>query len=175
MTDLVTPDRLSQAGPTAATERTALLAEVRGSVLRLLAELPEPPEWIRISVQDIAVELQWRATDQPPPGPTATAQIIAATPATEQPASGEDSPSPAGEHRVTAVTVGTFYCAPEPGAPPFVEVGGSVHVGQQIAIVEAMKLMIPIEADVDGLVREVLKGDGQPVEFGEPLFLIEPS
>jgi acetyl-CoA carboxylase biotin carboxyl carrier protein len=177
VTDLVTPDRLNQADPTSELERTSLLTEVCGSVLRLLAESPKLPERIRISAQDIAVELEWRATDQqaPPQGPATTAQLIAVPPTTEQPSSGGDSPSPGGDHSVTAATVGIFYRAPEPGAPPFVEVGDSVHVGQQIAIVEAMKLMIPVEADVDGLVREVLKGEGQPVEFGEPLFLIERS
>jgi acetyl-CoA carboxylase biotin carboxyl carrier protein len=177
VTDLVPREQLSQAHPTSEIERTALLAEIRGSVLRLLAELPKLPERIRISAQDIAVELQWRVTDQhaPPQGSATTTPIIAATPTTEQPASGAASPAPAGDHRITAATVGAFYRRSEPGAPPFVEVGDSVQVGQQIAIVEAMKLMIPVEADVDGLVCEVLKDDGQPVEFGEPLFLIKRS
>jgi len=81
-------------------------------------------------------------------------------------------PDLGGGHAITAATVGTFYRAPEQGAPPFVEVGDTVRPGQQVAIVEAMKLMIPVEAGVYGRVREVLVADVQPVEFGEPLLLL---
>ncbi len=80
------------------------------------------------------------------------------------------------EHRdgVRAPLVGTFYRAPEPGARPFVEVGDIVQVGQQVAIVEAMKLMNPIVADRAGRVSEVLVDDGQPVEFDQMLILLTP-
>lgn len=153
MTELTAFDRLDEeVGP------EAMLAAVRASVLVLLAELPTPPARIRVSAQDIAVELEWAA-----PAPVAVpAAPVAAAP-----------PVAAGHHEVTAATVGTFYGRPEPDAPPFVAVGDAVRAGQQLAIVEAMKLMIPVESDVDGWVREVLKTDGQPVEFGEPLVLIE--
>jgi acetyl-CoA carboxylase biotin carboxyl carrier protein len=180
VTEPTTRDRLDHAGESPETERTGLLAEVRGSVLRLLAELPALPGRIRVSARDIAVELEWPAADQQAPGPgqPAAAQRAVATAPAGQPVTGADAPSPAGAdgyHRVTAAIVGTFHRRPEPGAPPFVEVGDAVRVGQQLAIVEAMKLMIPVEADVDGRLREVLKSDGQPVEFGEPVFLIERS
>jgi acetyl-CoA carboxylase biotin carboxyl carrier protein len=70
---------------------------------------------------------------------------------------------------VCAPSVGTFYRSPEPGAPPFVTEGDLVQSGQQIAIVEAMKLMLPVEAARAGRVTRVLKTDGEPVEYGEPL------
>lgn len=74
---------------------------------------------------------------------------------------------------VTSPFVGTFYRAPSPDAPPFVEVGQSVQKGQTLCIVEAMKLMNEIEAEVGGKVAEIFVENGQPVEFGEPLFRIE--
>ena len=76
---------------------------------------------------------------------------------------------------VRAPSVGVFYRAPEPGAPPFVGEGDTVRPGQQVAIVEAMKLMLPVEADRAGRVVEVLKRDGEPVEYGEVLFVLAPD
>lgn len=76
---------------------------------------------------------------------------------------------------VTAPIVGTFYRSPTPDAGPFVETGSPVKKGQVICIIEAMKLMNEIESEVDGLVVKCLVGDGHPVEYGEPLFLIEPN
>ncbi len=75
---------------------------------------------------------------------------------------------------VTAPIVGTFYRSPSPDAPPFVEVGTKVKKGQTLCIIEAMKLMNEIESEVDGVVVRILVENGQPVEYGEPLFLIEP-
>lgn len=75
---------------------------------------------------------------------------------------------------VTAPIVGTFYRSPSPDAPPFVEVGTRVKKGQTLCIIEAMKLMNEIESEVEGIVVRILVENGQPVEYGEPLFLIEP-
>jgi acetyl-CoA carboxylase biotin carboxyl carrier protein len=75
---------------------------------------------------------------------------------------------------ITSPIVGTFYRAPSPDANPFVEMGATVSKGQVLCIVEAMKLMNEIESDVDGTVVKILVENGQPVEYGEPLFLIEP-
>jgi acetyl-CoA carboxylase biotin carboxyl carrier protein len=69
--------------------------------------------------------------------------------------------------------VGTFYRAPSPGAKPFVEIGDTVKAGQTICIIEAMKLLNEIESDKDGVVKAVLAENGQPVEYGEPLVVIE--
>ncbi len=71
--------------------------------------------------------------------------------------------------------VGTFYSAPAPGKPQFVNVGDRVDVGQTVCIIEAMKLMNEIHADVEGRVAKVLVANGQPVEYGQTLFLIEPK
>ncbi len=69
--------------------------------------------------------------------------------------------------------VGTFYRAPSPSAPAFVEVGQSVKAGDTLCIIEAMKLMNEIEAEKSGVIKEILVENGQPVEYGEPLFIIE--
>ncbi|OGI46690.1 MAG: acetyl-CoA carboxylase, biotin carboxyl carrier protein [Candidatus Muproteobacteria bacterium RBG_16_65_34] len=79
---------------------------------------------------------------------------------------------PAG-HVVTSPMVGTFYRTPSPGAKSFVEVGSQVSIGDTLCIIEAMKMMNAIEADKAGIVKAILKENGQPVEFGEPLFVIE--
>lgn len=75
---------------------------------------------------------------------------------------------------ITAPLVGTFYRASTPEAAPFVEVGDRVKKGQVICIIEAMKLMNEIEAEADGIVARVLVDNSHPVEYGEPLFLLEP-
>ena len=79
---------------------------------------------------------------------------------------------PAG-HRVTSPMVGTFYEAQSPGAKPFVEVGQRVNVGDTLCIIEAMKMLNQIEADQAGTIVAMLVENGQPVEFGQPLFVIE--
>ncbi len=75
---------------------------------------------------------------------------------------------------VTSPIVGTFYRSPSPEAPPFVDSGTRVKKGQVICIIEAMKLMNEIESEVEGVIVRALVENGQPVEYGEPLFLIEP-
>lgn len=76
-------------------------------------------------------------------------------------------------HIVKSPMVGTFYRAASPGANPFVEVGQSVKVGDTLCIIEAMKLLNEIEADKSGVIKAILPENGQPVEYGEPLFIIE--
>jgi acetyl-CoA carboxylase biotin carboxyl carrier protein len=79
----------------------------------------------------------------------------------------------AGEHTVTAPMVGTYYSAPSPGAKNFVEIGDEVEVGQVMCIIEAMKMMNQIEAEKAGTVQAILVKNGEPVEFGQPLFIIQ--
>jgi acetyl-CoA carboxylase biotin carboxyl carrier protein len=87
----------------------------------------------------------------------------------------EPAPSPEeGLHTVRSPIVGTFYEAPSPGAPPFVKPGDIVEVGQLLCIVEAMKLMNEIEADVAGEIVKKLVSNGQPIEYGQELFIIRP-
>jgi acetyl-CoA carboxylase biotin carboxyl carrier protein len=93
-------------------------------------------------------------------------------------ASAEQAPAPApkarpNEHVVTAPMVGTFFAAPSPGAKPFVEIGEEVKVGQVLCIIEAMKMMNQIEADKGGRITSIMAHNGDPVEFGQPLFVIE--
>jgi acetyl-CoA carboxylase biotin carboxyl carrier protein len=87
-----------------------------------------------------------------------------------------EGPAETDDHRLFTLTspiVGTFYRSPSPDDPPFVEIGADVNKGQVLCIIEAMKLMNEIESEVDGVLRRVLVENGQPVEYGEPLFLIE--
>ena len=97
------------------------------------------------------------------------AQASAASPATEAAA-----PPPAESgHTVKSPMVGTFYHASSPGAEPFVEVGSTVKVGQTLCIIEAMKILNEIEAETAGTVKQILVNNGDPVEFGQTLFVIE--
>jgi len=106
-------------------------------------------------------------------GSTVQMAIPQAAPApAATPAAAEAAPRLNGE-AVTSPMVGTVYLQPEPGAPPFVKVGDTVQAGQTLFIVEAMKTMNPIPAPKGGRVVEILVADGQPVEFGAPLAVIE--
>jgi len=97
----------------------------------------------------------------PAPAPSAAAVQIAA-------------PHPkSNEHVVTAPMVGTFYSAPSPAAKAFVELGDEVKPGQVLCIIEAMKMMNQIEADKGGTITSIMAKSGDPVEFGQPLFVIE--
>jgi acetyl-CoA carboxylase biotin carboxyl carrier protein len=104
------------------------------------------------------------------PVPTAPQPTPAVTTPTEERTPGGES-LPSG-HVVKSPMVGTLYRAPSPSAPPFVEVGSQVKVGDRLCIIEAMKLMNEIEADVAGVVKAILVENGQPVEYGQPLFII---
>ncbi len=106
------------------------------------------------------------------PAPQAAPPVAAAAAA---PATASN-PAPVGgpgEHVVTAPMVGTYYSAPSPGAKQFAAIGDEVKVGQVLCIIEAMKMMNQIESEVAGKVRAILVKNGEPVEFGQPLFIIE--
>ena len=101
---------------------------------------------------------------------------------TSAPAANNSAAAPASEarptedlHLVKSPIVGTFYGSPSPGAEPFVKVGGYIEAGQTLCIVEAMKLMNEIESDMSGEVLRIFAENGQPVEYGQPLFGIRPS
>jgi acetyl-CoA carboxylase biotin carboxyl carrier protein len=101
----------------------------------------------------------------------------AAAPAAAAPAAGGAAPAAAprraSEHVVAAPMVGTFYAAASPGAKPFVEIGSEVKEGQVLCIIEAMKMMNQIESDKAGKITAIMATNGDPVEFGQPLFVIE--
>ncbi len=114
--------------------------------------------------------------------PLAASQTYAAAPAMPAPAAIAAAPAgtvaapaenalPEG-HVVKAPMVGTFYRAASPGADPFIEIGATVKEGQTLCIIEAMKLLNEIESDCAGVVKAILVENGQPVEYGEPLFII---
>jgi len=102
----------------------------------------------------------------PPPLPESYATATPAPPAAKIPAVEEDL------NLVKSPIVGTYYESPSPGSPPFVKVGDTVEAGQVLCIIEAMKLMNEIESDVAGEVVKKLAANGQPVEYGQPLFAI---
>jgi acetyl-CoA carboxylase biotin carboxyl carrier protein len=131
-------------------------------------EISEGEESVRISRHPRA-GMQVPATQALPmyAAPAApAAPVMAATSA------GERAPRN-DEHTVTSPMVGTYYSSASPGAKPFVEIGSEIKVGQILCIIEAMKMMNQIESDKEGRVTAMLAKNGEPVEFGQPLFIIE--
>jgi len=106
---------------------------------------------------------------QVPPNAPQTAPQAGSGPAQPAPAAAPD------EHIIKSPIVGTFYAGPSPDAGPYVRVGDFVEAGQTVCIIEAMKLMNEIEAEIGGEVARVLVENGQPVEYGEPLFALRPT
>lgn len=125
-------------------------------------EIKEGEESVRISRHG-----QAPAYAAPIPAPVAAAPAIAVAPAADE------APGLPSGHQVKSPMVGTFYRSPSPGTPEFVKVGQSVNVGDTLCIIEAMKILNQIESDKAGVVKAALIENGQPVEYGEPLFIIE--
>jgi acetyl-CoA carboxylase biotin carboxyl carrier protein len=169
------------AGNGAATgERTVtdLVTLLTDRALALSVQAPRAPTSVRISAGAVEVEICWPTSA----GPAAPAPALAVAPAAAAPLPAAPSPGnePAGDRQpgmfpLCAETVGTFYRAPEPGAAPFVTKGDRLRPGQQIGIIEAMKLMIPVEADRSGEVVEFLVTDQAPVEYGQPLLMLREA
>ena len=105
--------------------------------------------------------------------PVAAAPAAIAAPVAAAPVAAPAAPAGKPDHTVTAPMVGTFYSAATPGAKAFVDIGSEVNVGDTLCIIEAMKMMNQIESDKAGRVTAVLVKNGDPVEFGQPLFIIE--
>ncbi len=103
--------------------------------------------------------------------------VTAAVPVTHAPpvASAPVAPPPSSLVEIKSPMVGTFYKSPEPGAEAYLKVGSRVSPGQVVCIIEAMKIMNEIESEVGGVVKEVLLDNSQPVEFGQPLFRVDPN
>ena len=130
-------------------------------------ELTEGEEKVRISRNMVGQPMQLAPAYMPPP----VAQMQ--PPAAASTAADTTAGSPAVDgHVVKSPMVGTFYRAPSPEAKSFVEVGSSISVGDTLCIIEAMKLLNEIEADHGGTIKAILVENGQPVEYGEPLFII---
>jgi acetyl-CoA carboxylase biotin carboxyl carrier protein len=126
-------------------------------------EITEGEEKVRI-VKGGAISVSSAAPAPAPPPEARPAAPAAAAPV-------EPPPAPEGPV-VKAPMVGTFYRSPSPDAKPFVELGHAVKEGDTICIIEAMKLMNEIEADASGVVKAILVENGQPVEYGQPLFIL---
>ena len=130
---------------------------------------------LRIRLKKPSAGVKYAATPVPLPeiivagAPSPGASAPAAAPAAPEARPTEDL------HMVKSPIVGTFYASPSPGAEAFVKVGGYIEAGQTLCIVEAMKLMNEIESDMSGEVLRIFAENGQPVEYGQPLFGIRPS
>lgn len=131
-------------------------------------EIHEGEESVRISRASQAVTA---APVMAAPAPVAAAPAPAAPAAAEAPAA--EAAAEISGHTVKSPMVGTFYRAPSPGTKSFVEVGQSVNVGDTLCIIEAMKLLNQIEADKAGTIKAILVENGQPVEYDQPIFVIE--
>jgi acetyl-CoA carboxylase biotin carboxyl carrier protein len=142
----------------------AELDAVTGTVVKLLRASPEQPARLRVSLDGASVEMEWRIPEGARMPGAALAHVTAVAPA--EPAEEETDTD---RFYVCAPMVGTFYHAPEPGADPFVSVGDLIGAGQQVGVVEAMKLFNAIDADRPGRVVEVLVPDATAVEYGQRL------
>ncbi|MGW4378670.1 acetyl-CoA carboxylase biotin carboxyl carrier protein [Kitasatospora sp. NPDC004531] len=145
-------------------EHTADLAELCRSIAELARTSSRPPRRIRLEHLGTAVEVEWDGHDGAAPAHAPS----------QSPSSSEAEPAD-DRHQVCAPMIGTFYHAPEPGAPPFVTVGDSVTPGQPVGLLEVMKMMSPVHADTAGRVVEILVADGTAVEFQQPLITVEPA
>jgi acetyl-CoA carboxylase biotin carboxyl carrier protein len=149
-------------------------ADACRAAAQMVAALPGPLSRLRISHRDVLVEIEWQD------GPR-TAELTAAAPAApggEVIAAGAGSAAvaqPSADARsayISAATVGTFYRSPGPGEPAFVSEGDRLQPGMQVAILESMKMMVPVEADCTGEVVSILVPNGGAVEYGEPLIQV---
>lgn len=158
---------------------TMTVEELRTQTRLLAGELPGTLRRITLKAGGISVDVEWETAPARAPAPTPAA-ALATAPAGAQPAPAPpaaapaDPDRPAGLVQVTAPLVGTFYQASSPGGEPFVQVGDIVEPGHQLAIIEAMKLLNSITADVRGRVHAVHPQDGEVVEYAQPLFDLVP-
>ncbi len=151
--------------------------DIDKGLIRELAELLSETDLSEIEIEQDGLRVRVArlgssyAHQVPAPAPAAAPAPVAAP----RPAGGplETAEGALRAGTVTSPMVGTAYSAPEPGAPPFIEVGSTIREGQTVMIVEAMKTMNHIPAPRSGTVTEIYVQDGQPVEFGEPLLVIE--
>ncbi len=135
-------------------------------------EIKEGEHNIRITRSKEPVMIQAPAQQMMQAAPTPTAAPIEVPAAAEAPAAAPAAETVSG-HEIKSPMVGTFYITPAPDAEPFVKVGDHVSVGDTLCIIEAMKIMNPIESDVSGTIKKILVNAGDPVEYGQTLFIIE--
>ena len=147
--------------------------QARAERIRELVRIVQETGIGEVTIEEAGMRVSVRRTDdRPPPLLPAEAPLAAEEPGELEIPAG---PSTNGLIRVESPMVGTFYRAPEPGAPPFVEEGQPIGAGQTLCILEAMKLMNEVKSDVEGIVRRIHVENAQPVEFGQLLFELEPG
>lgn len=137
------------------------VTEGEGKVRIVKTPAQQAPQYVQAPMMQAAPAAYPQAA-----APQAQAPAAASAPAAAAPAAAEG-------HKVTSPMVGSFYRAPNPSSPNFVEIGSTVKEGQTLCIIEAMKLLNEIESDKAGVVKAILVENGQPVEFGQALFIIE--
>jgi acetyl-CoA carboxylase biotin carboxyl carrier protein len=147
--------------------------------LKELIELIQRSEISELELEKSGVKVRIKKERASIPAPPAPEELTAAPSEVPQPQTSPVAPispaaPPAGWLTLIAPVVGTFYRAPAPDADPYAEVGNVVKKGQILCVIEAMKLMNEIESEWDGKIVEILVENAQPVEYGEPLFRIEP-
>lgn len=145
--------------------------------IRELIELIRDTDVAEIEIERAGTRIRLRRERGKPPKVEAAVERVAPSPSV--PEEREGFPALSGKEEEAGVVrsplVGTFYRAPAPESKPFVEIGDHIAKGQVLCIVEAMKLMNEIEMEYPGTVREVLADNGQPVEYGQPLFRVDPD
>ncbi|WP_234554418.1 acetyl-CoA carboxylase biotin carboxyl carrier protein [Thermus caliditerrae] len=159
-----------------------LQALVEHGVSELTLETPDYKLTVRrggevqvVAVPQVVAAPASQVQVAPAPVPAPAAEATPPTPPPQEaPRGGEKAEECPGCVEVKAPIVGTFYRAPAPDAPPYVKEGDRVEKGQVLCIIEAMKLMNEIESEISGIVKKILVQNGEPVEYGQPLFLIQP-
>jgi acetyl-CoA carboxylase biotin carboxyl carrier protein len=164
--------------PPAPSDESAMAAKIDYDEIRKLVALLEEKNLavFELEVEGLKIKIG-RSAQAPAPLPVAQApgaappqndaeRAVDVTLAAVEP--------PTGQHLITSPMVGTFYRAPDPTAPPFTDIGEAVKKGQTLCIIEAMKLMNEIEADMDGTIVDIFVDNAKPVEFGQKLFAIVP-
>ena len=158
------------AAPDAGSSTENDLAAACRYAVELIRLAGRPPRYVNIRGAQTAIEIEWPLAD-PHPHTGPSSEQTGAPHREQRSANGSED----GREYIRAPLVGTFYRAAQPGSKPFVEVGDHVEPGAQVAIVEAMKLMNPVEADRSGRIAAFLSPDGTAVEYGQPLIAIVPS
>lgn len=161
------PDEVDSAAPRALDE----LSRVVEKIVRVSGCLPRQ---VSVRLAGASIEVEWAQNGDPEEPGAAVSEVLDPGPSAIPSVPEGDRQSTHAEEsiHVNSPLVGTFYHSPEPGAPPFVVVGQDVDSGQQVGIVEAMKLMIPVVSENSGRVARILVSDAERVEYDQPLLLI---
>ena len=144
--------------------------QTRSERIREIVRIVQESGVGEVTIEDAGMRVTVKRTEEP--GGSGTLALPG--PVEEEAALPEVRPREDGLIRIESPMVGTFYSAPQPGAPPFVEIGDPVAAGQTVCILEAMKLMNEVKAEAEGIVRKIYVENAQPVEFGQLLFELEP-